>query len=108
MLAIKSVFSLLIGAMLLLAPVSCRQVSVNDPVAPVPTRTLVSSSLIGEFTTAQLRSRFTGANAPLQFFIRYGIKAYRLDYTTINTDGKPVRASGALIIPGYGNIGAAA
>ncbi|GAB2544503.1 alpha/beta hydrolase family protein [Spirosoma aerophilum] len=100
MILFKSTIALfLIGAMLLVGPTSCRQSQENDPVAPVPARTLISSSLIGEYTTDQLRNRFTGVNAPLQFFIRYGIKAYRLEYTTTNTDGKPIRASGALIVP---------
>lgn len=85
--------------MLLVVPTSCKQSDSTESVTPVPARTLVSSSLIGEYTTAQLRSRFTGVNAPLQFFIRYSIKAYRLEYTTTNTDGKSIRASGALIIP---------
>lgn len=87
------------GAMLLVMPTSCKQSDSTGSVTPVPARTLVSSSLIGEYTTAQLRNRFTGVNAPLQFFIRYGIKAYRLEYTTTNTDGKSIKASGALIIP---------
>ena len=89
----------MIGAMLLVMPTSCKQSDSTGSVTPVPARTLVSSSLIGEYTTAQLRNRFTGVNAPLQFFIRYGIKAYRLEYTTTNTDGKSIKASGALIIP---------
>ncbi|AUD00669.1 phospholipase [Spirosoma pollinicola] len=85
--------------MLLVTPTSCRQSENNDSVTPVPARTLVTSSLIGEYSTAQLRSRFTGANVALQFFIRYGVKAYRLEYTTTNTDGQKIKASGALIIP---------
>ncbi|QDK81184.1 prolyl oligopeptidase family serine peptidase [Spirosoma sp. KCTC 42546] len=100
MLTIKSfVTLLLVGSMLLIAPVGCKTSGNTDSVVPVLPRTLVSSTLIGEYSTDQLRSRFTGANAALQFFIRYGIKAYRLDYTTTNTDGKPIKASGALIIP---------
>lgn len=87
------------GAMLLVMPTSCRQSDLTESVTPIPNRTLVSSSLIGEYTTAQLRSRFTGVNAPLQIFVLHGIKAYRLEYTTTNTDGKAIRASGALIIP---------
>ncbi|GAB3808988.1 alpha/beta fold hydrolase [Spirosoma humi] len=80
-------------------PTSCKQSTSTESVTPVPSRTLVSSSLIGEYTTAQLRSRFTGVNAPLQIFVLHGIKAYRLEYTTTNTDGKSIKASGALIIP---------
>jgi pimeloyl-ACP methyl ester carboxylesterase len=100
MLPIKSIITLfLVGFLVLVAPMACKQSTGNDAVAPVPTRTLTGSSLIGEYSTAQLRSRFTGANAALQLFIRFGIKAYRLEYTTTNTDGKSIKASGALIIP---------
>ncbi len=100
MLTIKSVLTLLFaGVMLLVAPTGCKQASSDDAVTPIQTRTLLSSSLIGEYSTDQLRSRFTGATAPLQFFIRYGVKAYRIEYTTTNTDGKSIKASGALLIP---------
>lgn len=97
---IKSISALfLAGCLLLIAPTGCRQTGEPDSLLPASTRTLVSSSLIGEFSTNQLRGRFSGASAPLQFFIRYGIKAYRLEYTTTNTDGKVVKASGALLVP---------
>ncbi|MVM34632.1 prolyl oligopeptidase family serine peptidase [Spirosoma sp. HMF4905] len=100
MLTIKSfVALLLIGGMLLVAPVGCKTSGNGDSVVPVVPRTLVKSTLIGEYTTDQLRSRFSGANTALQLFIRYGIKAYRLEYTTTNTDGTSIKASGALIIP---------
>ncbi len=100
MLLFKSTIVLfLFGAMLLVTPTSCQQATSDDAVTPVTTRTLVNSTLIGEYSTDQLRSRFSGASAPLQFFIRYGIKAYRLEYTTTNSDGKTIKASGALIIP---------
>ena len=85
--------------MLLVMPTSCKQSNDKESVTPVPSRTLVSSSLIGEYSAAQLRSRYTGVNAALQLFILHGIKAYRLEYTTTNTDGKTIKASGALIIP---------
>lgn len=100
MILLKSTITLfLVGAMLLVMPTSCKQSNGNESVTPVPSRTLVSSSLIGEYSTAQLRNRFTGANAALQIFVRYSVKAYRLEYTTTNTDGKTIRASGAIIIP---------
>jgi pimeloyl-ACP methyl ester carboxylesterase len=88
-----------VGSMLLVMPTSCKQSEKNESVTPAPARTLVSSTLIGEYSTSQLRGRFTGVNSALQFFIRYGIKAYRLEYTTTNTDGQTIKASGALIIP---------
>ncbi|GAB3735361.1 lipase family protein [Spirosoma lituiforme] len=100
MILFKSTITLLlVGVMLLVGPTSCKQSNSSEPVSPVPSRTLVSSSLIGEYSTAQLRSRFTGVNAALQIFVRYSVKAYRLEYTTTNTDGKTIRASGAIIVP---------
>lgn len=100
MLITKSILTLLlIGGMLLVAPTGCKQ-SVGDEFAPLTQpRTLVNSSLIGTYSTDQLRNRFSGVSLPLQLFIRYGVKAYRLEYTTTNTDGKTIKASGALIVP---------
>ena len=83
----------------MVAPTGCRIATDADPAAPVPARTLVSSSLLTEITAAQLRSRYTGTSAVLQFFIRYGVKVYRLEYNTTNTDGTKIKASGAVLIP---------
>ncbi|HLL95518.1 MAG TPA: lipase family protein [Spirosoma sp.] len=100
MLTIKSLFVLLLmSGLLMVAPTGCRIATDADPAAPVPARTLVSSSLLTEITAAQLRSRYTGTSAVLQFFIRYGVKVYRLDYNTTNTDGTKIKASGAVLIP---------
>ncbi len=84
---------------LLIAPTGCSKTDSTDVSVQAPTRTLVNSSLIGQYSAAQLRSRYTGVSAVFQLFIRYGVKAYRLDYPTTNTDGKAIRASGALLIP---------
>ena len=100
MLTIKSLFVLLLmSGLLMVAPTGCRIATDADPAGPVPARTLVSSSLLTEITAAQLRSRYTGTSAVLQFFIRYGVKVYRLDYNTTNTDGTKIKASGAVLIP---------
>ena len=100
MITIKSLVSLLFfGGLLLVGPTSCKKSGGSDPVNPATTRTLVTSSLLADFSVAQLKSQFTGVNAGLQIFVRYGVKAYRLEYTTTNTDGKTVTASGAIIIP---------
>jgi pimeloyl-ACP methyl ester carboxylesterase len=88
---------LLVGSTLLFAPTGCKQTDNTDP-AP-PTRVLVKSTLVGEFTPDQLRGRYTGATQLLQAFVRYGISVYRLEYTTTNTDGKTITASGAVILP---------
>lgn len=92
-------FLLVVGGLLLTVPTSCRQSSAEETAIPVPEPTLVSSELVGEYTASQLRARFTGASAVFQLFIRYSIKAYRLEYNTITADGKTIRASGALIVP---------
>lgn len=98
MLLLKSVFMLLLtGSLLLIAPTSCRTSDVLDPTTPA--RTLVSSSLLSEVSAAQLRGRYTGASAVFQFFVRYGVAAYRLEYTTTDSDGTKIKASGAVIVP---------
>ncbi len=64
------------------------------PAAPV----LVGSTLIGEYTPAQLADRVS--DIPLAGSLaRYSVKVYRLTYTTRNTDGQAVTASGALLVP---------
>lgn len=97
---VKSFCALLLAAsILLLAPSGCKTSSGTDPAPVTPPKTLVSSALIGAYTKDQLSSRFTGVSALLKAFIRNDIKAYRLTYTTTNTDGKTITASGALIVP---------
>lgn len=91
---------LLAGGLLMMAPTGCQTSSVLDPVAPAaPEKTLISSSLISEVSPSQLRGRYTGVTAVFQLFVRYGIEAYRLEYTTTNTDGKKINASGVVIVP---------
>lgn len=94
-----SLLLLLLSSVLLLAPISCKTSGGGDSVAPAVPNTLVSSTLIGQFTTDQLRNRFTGTNVVFRSFIRYPISVYRVTYTTTNTDGKSITASGALMIP---------
>ena len=96
---LKSVFTLLmIGSTLLVAPTGCQTSTIMDP-ATVPVRTLVSSSLISDVSAVQLRGRYTGVSAAFQFFVRYGVSAYRIEYTTTNSDGTKINASGAVLIP---------
>jgi pimeloyl-ACP methyl ester carboxylesterase len=101
MLIMKSFFFLLlVGSLLMVGPTGCQTSSVLDPVAPsAPEKTLISSSLISEVSPSQLRSRYTGVTAVFQLFVRYGIRAYRLEYTTTNTDGTKINASGLVIVP---------
>ena len=66
--------------------------------APAPATALVGSTLIGEYTPAQLAARVS--DIPLVGSLaRYSVKVYRLTYTTRNTDGQSVTASGALLVP---------
>jgi pimeloyl-ACP methyl ester carboxylesterase len=90
---------LLVSGFLLFTQSGCRVDEVTQPENVVPARTLVSSTPIAQYTVAQLRSNYTGVLSALQFFIRYGIKVYKLEYTTTNTDGKSVTASGVIIVP---------
>jgi alpha-beta hydrolase superfamily lysophospholipase len=100
MILFKSILTLLvIGGVLLAAPSGCKTKETSEPVTPAPAQRLVSSSLIGEYSPSQLRSRYTGINSLFQALIVNGINVYRLEYKTTNTDGKTVMASGALIVP---------
>lgn len=89
----------MMGGLLLVAPAGCSEVESTDAAVQAPARTLVSGSLIGQYSKAQLQSRYTGVSAVFQLLIRYGVRAYRIEYNTTNTDGKAIRASGALIVP---------
>lgn len=67
--------------------------------APAPVEThLVNSTLIGEYSTTALAGRVS--TIPIAgALVRYPIRVYKLTYTTRNTDGQPVTASGALLVP---------
>ncbi|GAA3945123.1 alpha/beta hydrolase family protein [Hymenobacter algoricola] len=72
------------------------QPAVVAPAAPQPH--LISSTLIGEYSTSTLAGRV--ADIPIAgALVRYPIRVYKLTYTTLTTDGKPVTASGALLVP---------
>ncbi|PJJ48587.1 alpha/beta hydrolase family protein [Hymenobacter chitinivorans] len=59
---------------------------------------LVSSTLIGEYSPAQLAGRVK--DIPLVgALVRYPIRVYRLTYTTPDATGQPITASGALLVP---------
>lgn len=59
---------------------------------------LVSSTLIGEYSPQMLAGRVS--SIPLVgALVRHPVRVYRLTYTTLNTDGKTVTASGALLVP---------
>jgi alpha-beta hydrolase superfamily lysophospholipase len=83
---------------LLLAPMGC-QPNTDDPTAPAQPLVLTRSEQLATLTTDQLRARYTGGFAAFQLFIRSGVSVHRLTYTTTNTDGKSIQASGLVIIP---------
>ncbi|RSK31082.1 alpha/beta hydrolase family protein [Hymenobacter metallilatus] len=91
------VTTLLLGA-------GCQSSATPDP-APAttpdvtaPATVLTGSTLLGEYTPAQLAARVQ--DIPLVGSLaRYPVRVYRLTYTTRNPDGQPVTASGALLVP---------
>ncbi|UPL49297.1 alpha/beta hydrolase family protein [Hymenobacter sublimis] len=94
-------------SMLLLVAPSCKSNSPEptaaSPTAPPPTpeptpTVLVGSTLIGEYSTATLAGR-VGDIPLVGALARFPIKVYRLTYTTRNTDGKAITASGAVLVP---------
>lgn len=88
-------------AFLLIGP-SCKSnspepVTTEDP-APAAPAVLLTSTLIGEYSQATLAGRV--GDVPLVGALaRLPIKVYKLTYTTQNTDGQRVTASGAVLVP---------
>ncbi|WP_188547945.1 alpha/beta hydrolase family protein [Hymenobacter qilianensis] len=68
------------------------------PIAPAASSRLLSSTLIGEYTPSTLAGRVP--DLPIvSALTQYSIRVYKLTYTTPNTDGRPVTASGAVLVP---------
>lgn len=78
---------------------SCSKETSPQPEAPAVVEThLLNSTLIGEYSPTALAGRVPGM--PLAgALVRYPIRVYKLTYTTQNTDGQKVTASGALLVP---------
>ena len=87
------------AALGLTASTSCTKE--DRPLAQAPTAPethLVSSTLLGEYSTTMLAGRVP--EIPLAgALVRYPIRAYKLTYTTPNSDGQMVVASGVLLVP---------
>ncbi|WP_375418724.1 alpha/beta hydrolase family protein [uncultured Hymenobacter sp.] len=66
--------------------------------APAPETHLLGSTLIGEYSPAQVASHL-GSIPVAGVLARFPIRVYKLTYSTQNTDGKSVTASGALLVP---------
>lgn len=90
----------LLSGLTLLGPTGCKPTKQEESITtPQPEPVLLTSSLIGQYSPDQLKARFNGAASGFRFLIRYGIKVYRIVYTTTNTDGRTIQASGAVIVP---------
>lgn len=80
----------------------CKEESVaaekEIPAPSVVTSHLVNAKKIGEYTPAQIKNRL-GNRPEVTLFTRYSVSVYSIVYMTTNTDGKPVQASGALLVP---------
>jgi pimeloyl-ACP methyl ester carboxylesterase len=78
---------------------SCRQTD-EDSARPEPEAqpTLISATLIGEFSPDQIRGRFT-SRPEASLLIRNSVRAYKIVYNTPDPQGKMIRASGALLVP---------
>ena len=83
----------------LTASSGCTKEDVPLTAAPVAPEThLLSSTFIGEYSPAVLAARVPAV--PLAGALaRYPVRVYRLTYATRNTNGQPVTASGALLVP---------
>jgi pimeloyl-ACP methyl ester carboxylesterase len=88
--------------------ISSCNTKIVDPTPAVENKYLVSSTLIGEYSTDDLKTRANvltgGVNDPLvtlyiNSLVRLKVKAYKVVYKTKNLDGTEIQASGALIIP---------
>lgn len=77
----------------------------TDDVTPeeAPKSYLISANVRAEVTSEQIRQTITQNFGPqgtlFSLLVRTGIRQIKISYQTTNTDGKPITASGALIIP---------
>ena len=100
----KLVLPIISAAALLLScgtAVSCKSESPapDAAVGPAAPQThLVSSTLIGEYSPQTLAGR-VGEIPVAAALAKYAVRAYKLTYTTQNTDGQTITASGALLVP---------
>ncbi len=67
---------------------------------------LVSSEEIVSLSVTQISGKLSGSNtlpAEIAFLIRYGVKGIRIVYETVDVNGEPILASGALLVPQNSN-----
>jgi pimeloyl-ACP methyl ester carboxylesterase len=71
----------------------------ENPATPAAPEThLLGSTLIGEYSRAELAGRVAGIPVA-GALARYPIRVYRLTYATKGLDGQTITASGALLVP---------
>ena len=93
--------ALWLAAFTLLAAPACKT-NAPDPATTATSQTdapvLVGSTLVAQVSTADLAGRVPGV--PLvATLVKYPLRVYRLTYRTLNTDGKEITASGAVLVP---------
>ena len=65
---------------------------------------LPSSELLAEYNTTQLKALANSLNViPNIIDYNYDVKVYKVIYATVDTQGQPTQASGALIVPSESN-----
>jgi pimeloyl-ACP methyl ester carboxylesterase len=108
MILTKTFFSVLVMTLLsglvIIGPTGCRTAPAEEVAVEPQQPVLVSSTIVGQYTTAQLSARYTamfGNLAPVLLgqYLKNSITVYKLVYKTKNTDGADIQASGALVVP---------
>lgn len=73
----------------------------KDPskVDPVGDKYLISSKEITSISKSNLLKQASDLSPLVAAYVQNGIKVIRIEYNTINTDGKPIAASGLVVVP---------
>lgn len=84
-----------IVALLFLAGCDTNNVTVNDP-----NDYLVSDSFVRGISADQLATFWQFIGVPeVEEFLEYDVRVYRIVYNTVDGDGNPIEASGAILVP---------
>ncbi len=76
---------------------SCKQTT--NTVDPAEEQYLISGTEIASISKDKLVQQATQLSPIVAAYVKNGIKVVKIEYNTTNTDGKPIVASGLLIIP---------
>ncbi len=83
------------AALLLLVGCDTNNLNVGEP-----NEYLVSDSFVREITADQLTAFWQFIGVPeVQDFLDYDVRVYRIVYNTIDGNGNPIEASGAILVP---------